>query len=170
MLNENDLQELHLIAEQSKKELAQAAINRMRDKKTREEAQAKFDKQFGSDGEKAKATKTKADFKKGEFEIVGTAPNQMKKDAKGNLTRLSKKDTDSKELDIGSAKPSGGISNLLKKRREKTAALAAKGEGPNAYNKGGTDAARRAKKRVDAEVEMFLKLLQKQNQIDKLKV
>ena len=151
MLNENDLQELHLIAELSKKEIAQAAINRMRDKKTREEAQAKFDKQFGSDGEKAKAAKTKADFKKGEFEIVGTAPNQMKKDAKGNLTRLSKKDTDSKELDIGSAKPSGGISNLLKKRREKTAALAAKGEGPNAYNKGGTDAARRAKKRVDAE-------------------
>ena len=151
MLNENDLQELHLIAELSKKEIAQAAINRMRDKKTREEAQAKFDKQFGSDGEKAKATKTKADFKKGEFEIVGTAPNQMKKDAKGNLTRLSKKDTASKELDIGSAKPSGGISNFLKKRREKTAALAAKGKGPGAYNAAGTDAARRAKKRVDAE-------------------
>ena len=151
MLNENDLQELHLIAELSKKEIAQAAINRMRDKKTREEAQAKFDKQFGSDGEKAKATKTNADFKKGEFEIVGTAPNQMKKDAKGNLTRLSKKDTDSKELDIGSAKPSGGISNFLKKRREKTAALAAKGKGPGAYNAAGTDAARRAKKRVDAE-------------------
>ena len=151
MLNENDLQELHLIAELSKKEIAQAAINRMRDKKTREEAQAKFDKQFGSDGEKAKATKTKADFKKGEFEIVGTAPNQMKKDAKGNLTRLSKKDTDSKELDIGSAKPSGGISNLLKKRREKTAALAAKGEGPNAYKKGGTPEGEMAKKRIGAQ-------------------
>ena len=148
MLNENDLQELHLIAEQSKKELAQAAINRMRDKETREKAQAKFDKRFGGDGEKAKATKTKADFKKGESELVGDPLQPKKKDAKGRLTDV---DTTPKELDIGSAKPSGGINKLLKQRKAKIAALADKGKGPGAYNKGGTDAARRAKKRVDAE-------------------
>ena len=68
MLNENDLQEFLLIAEDDISE----------------------------------ATKTKADFKKGEFEIVGTAPNQMKRDAEGNLTPLTKKDIASKELDIDS--------------------------------------------------------------------
>ena len=163
MLNENDLQELHLIAELSKKESAQQTIGRMPAGEAREKAQAKFDKFFGGDGEKAKATKTKADFKKGEFEIVGDPLQPKKRDARGNLTDV---DTAPKELDIGSAKSSGGISNFLKKRREKTAALAkgrtvgepATGQstqvdrkGPGAYDAAGTPEARRAKKLIGAQ-------------------